>query len=106
MLVWQMKYSLSTKNIELTETDQQMLEEKLGRLTKYLVPPFHPQVVVRYGRRHRSGAVISCAIKVNQSGAVIHAERSGNSVQEALDESIAAIRSELIKRRDKRRQRR
>ena len=106
MLAWHMKYSLSTKNIELTEIDLQMLEEKLNRLTKYLVLPFHPQVVVRRERHHSSGAVINCAININQSGTVIHAERFANSVQGALDESIAAIRSELIKRRDKRRQRR
>jgi ribosomal subunit interface protein len=101
-----MKYSLSTKNIELTEADQERLDEKLGRLSKYLIPPFHPQVLVQQERHHRSGATIRCRINIVQAGTVLHAERMGATVQEALDEVSAALKRELIKRRDKRRLRR
>jgi ribosomal subunit interface protein len=81
-----MKYSLSTQNIELTENDQQMLEEKLARLAKLLTPPFHPDIMIKHDRHHRSGDVISCRINVTQAGNVLHIERTGTSVQEALDE--------------------
>jgi ribosomal subunit interface protein len=101
-----MKYSLSTQNIELSEADQQLLEEKLGRLTKHLTPPFHPEVMVRHDRHHRSGPVISCRINVTQAGVVLHVEREGATVQEALDQAIDALKNEITKQRDKRRRRR
>jgi ribosomal subunit interface protein len=101
-----MKYSLSVKNLDLTENDQRMLEEKLNRLTKHLVPPFHPQVMIRHDRHHRSGTVIYCRINVTQFGVVLHIERAGSTVQEALDEVVLALKQELTKRRDKRRRRR
>src|SRR3989344_9641588 len=98
-----MKYSLSTQNLELTEADQQLLEEKLDRLTKHLIPPFHPEIMIRHDRHHRSGQVISCRINVNQSGKVLHIEREGATVQEALDEALNALKGELTKEHDKRR---
>ena|SRR3989344_8215418 len=101
-----MEYSLSTQNIALTASDQELLAEKLGRLTKHLVPPFHPEIMIRHDRHHRSGNIISCRINVTQAGTVLHVERERATVQEALDEAIEALKNELAKLRDKRRHRR
>lgn len=98
-----MKYSLTTKNIELVEADIKLLDKKMERLEKHLRPPFQVDVVLRQDRHHRTGETVTCKINIEQGRSVYHAQRVGASVQEALDEVIAALKQELLKNREKRR---
>lgn len=100
-----MKYSLTTKYIELVEADIRLLDKKLERLEKHLLVPFQADVVLRRDRHHRSGETVTCKINIEQGKSVYHAQRVGESVQEALDEVIAALKKELVKNREKRRNR-
>ncbi|MFH1353790.1 MAG: ribosome-associated translation inhibitor RaiA [bacterium] len=98
-----MKYSLTTKNIQLPEADIKLLDKKLERLEKHLRPPFQTDVVLRHDRHHRTGDTVTCIVNIKQRGSVFHAQRVGKSAQEALDEVIAALKKELVKNREKRR---
>lgn len=96
-----MKYSLTTKNLELTPSDLNLLDKKLERLEKYVRPPFQVDVVLRRDRHHLSGETVMCKINIEQGRTVSHGERQGETVQEALDEVIAALKKELIKSRQR-----
>lgn len=100
-----MKYSLTAQHIELTEADVALLDKKLERMEKYLRPPFHTDVVLRHDTHHRTGDAVVCTINIEQGKTVWHAQRQGESIQEALDEVIAVLKRELIKNRDRRRRR-
>ncbi len=96
-----MKYSITTQHIELSEVDLSLLDKKLERMEKYLTPPFHTDVVLRHDTHHRTGITVTCIINIKQGKAVFHAERAGESVQEALDEVIGVLKKELQKKREK-----
>jgi len=101
-----MKYSLSTDHIQLNDADIKALEEKMERLEKWLKPPFTVDVSIKHDKHHRSGDVIGCRINVQQAGKVYYAERKNSTVKNAVDRSVAAIKKELNKDRDKKKRRR
>lgn len=101
-----MDYSLAVKNVTVTAPDRELLEKKMQRLAKHLVPPFHARVVLQHDQHHRKGSVITCRVTVTQTGGLVHAQRSAGTIQEALDMCLSALQTELKKRRDKRRRRR
>ncbi|HLD26159.1 MAG TPA: HPF/RaiA family ribosome-associated protein [Candidatus Andersenbacteria bacterium] len=98
-----MKHSLTCQNIELSAADYELLEEKLQRLQKHVQIPFHTRVVLRADAHHRSGQIITCTLTISQGGAIFHAERGGDTVQTAVDKTVAALKAELGKERDKQR---
>lgn len=96
-----MQFNLSSKHIDLTDTDKELMQEKLNRIEKHLVPPFTVDVMCTHSTHHNKGDVVGCRINITQGKKVIHAERDAESVQDALDQCIEAIKSELLKLRDK-----
>ena len=98
-----MHYSLTTQHIDLSAEDTRQIEEKLARIQKYLIPPFHIDIVISHDTHHRQGMVILCRVNVHQGGKVIHAEREAASALTALDECLEALKQELKKARDKQR---
>ena len=96
-----MKYNLSTKNVDLAEADHVLLTKKINILEKHLQPPY--QIDVRFTRStaHHSGPVITQRINVGHGQTVFHSERSGDTIQDALDDTLAAITRELSKEHDK-----
>lgn len=97
-----MRYSLTTQHIELSEEDTQQIEEKLSRLTKYTVPPFHVEIVVSHDTHHQLGAVTACRINLKQGGKVFHVERSARVALSAVDACVEALQQELKKAKYKR----
>lgn len=96
-----MKYSLRTQGIKLTDLDRGQLDEKIDRLKTHLQPPFVMDVSVIHEKLRSQGDSVTCKITVEQGKKVFHAERVNSSVQNALDETISAVRKELKKEHDK-----
>lgn len=96
-----MLYNLQTQNLELTATDQQMLDDKLNRFQKFLKEPY--QVDIRFVRdtHHNSGLIMNCLINIRQGKNVFHAERVAATVQDSLDQCLDGLKQEVAKNRDK-----
>ncbi|MCH8748509.1 ribosome-associated translation inhibitor RaiA [Patescibacteria group bacterium] len=97
-----MQYILHTDHLSLSAADRDMLEKKLERLEKYLTIPFVTDVHFAQDQHHRTGQTITCTINIEMSKKVWHAERSGDTVQDALDSVIKALQNELRRARGKR----
>lgn len=98
-----MHYSLTTQHIQLSAADTQQIELKLTRLTKFITPPFHIDIVVSHDTHHQQGAVIAGRINLTQGGRIFHVERSASSALTAIDECVEALQQELKKAKDKQR---
>lgn len=99
-----MKYTLTLEHIEISDLDRQQLEEKLDRLYKHIVPPYGIDVLIAHDTHHTQGDVIRCRINIEQEGKVYHVERNENTVQDAIDSVIAALKSELLSSHDRRKE--
>jgi ribosomal subunit interface protein len=97
-----MKHSLRLEHITLSDTDREQLEEKLNRLEKHVMMPYVTDVTISHDTHHTSGDVIRCTILIEQGKKVFRAERSNSTVQNAIDASIAALKSELLSSHDRR----
>ncbi len=97
-----MLYSLTARNIEVSDWDREQLDKKLERLHKHLLPPFQINVHVSHDRHHIHGEVVECTISITHQGSDIYAKRSTSSIQDSVDECIEAVRQELAKAHDKR----
>lgn len=96
-----MNYSLTVQHIELSQLDQQLLNEKLQRLRKLIDYPATIDVVIRHDTHHRQGHVVTCIINMHIDRHHLHIERAATTVQDALDEAITALREGLRKHHDK-----
>lgn len=99
-----MKHSLRVEHIELSQSDKEQLESKLSRLEKHLVAPYVTDVTISHDTHHTKGDVISCTIIIEQGKHVFRAERNAETVQNAIDESLAAMQSELRSSHDRRKE--
>lgn len=99
-----MQYSLSLEHVVMGDEDTELMDKKLGRLKKHLLPPYSADVRCVRSRHHAKGDVITCTVNITQSGKVFHAERTAETIQDALDEVIAALDKELGRAHDKRKQ--
>jgi ribosome-associated translation inhibitor RaiA len=96
-----MKYSISTKKIELEGSDYKMVERKLSRIQKHVSPPYDATLVISRDSHHRKGRVISCSIKIVMGKHVFYAKRQEETLPDALDETIRAVVAELKKSKQK-----
>lgn len=92
-----MKYTLHTHNIQLSDGDQAHLEKKLNRLEKHVLAPYVLDLVFIHDAHHLHGQVITCRINVEHGKHVMHAERTADTIQNALDQASAALENELQK---------
>ncbi len=98
-----MKYSLTTRYLKLTPADMSLLDKKLERLEKYLKPPFHADVMLRHDTHHRRGNTVTCSVNIKQAKSSFHARRTAETIQNALDEVIEVLKSELARHSGKKR---
>lgn len=84
------------------DEDRAMMDKKLSRLKKHLLPPYTMDVRCTHSTHHAKGDVVDCTVNIEQSGKVFHAQRSSSTIQDALDEVIEALEKELGKEHDKR----
>lgn len=96
-----MKYSLYTDKIELTDTDRQMLEEKLNRLEKHVNPPYTLDITVSHSTHHRTGDVITCKMNLENGKNVWHVEETGETIQNCIDQAIEALQQQVKKFHEK-----
>lgn len=96
-----MQYRLDTQNIDLSETDKELMSKKIDRLEKYVETPYVMDVRFVRNTHHQSGDVFKCIINLEHKKDVMHAERDGENVQIALDEALEALQQELKKEKDK-----
>lgn len=97
-----MKYSLRTEHIELSNQDREKLEDCLNRLEKHIEPPFVTDVTIIHDTHHIHGSVIRCTIMIEHGKKIYRAERSEDTVQNAIDAAVSAIKSELSSDHDRR----
>ncbi len=97
-----MKHSLTLEHIEVSDLDREQLETKLDRLYKHILPPYEIDVLIAHDTHHTQGDVIRCRINIEQKGKVYHVERNKDTVQDAIDSVITALRSELLSSHDRR----
>ncbi|MBI3255398.1 MAG: HPF/RaiA family ribosome-associated protein [Candidatus Andersenbacteria bacterium] len=88
--------------MELGDADITMMDKKLARLKKHLLPPYTTDVRCMRSTHHAKGDVITCSVNIEQSGKVFHAERAASTIQDALDEVIEVLEKELGRAHDKR----
>lgn len=96
-----MKYNL-TSSIDLSDIERSAIDEKVDRLSRHVFPPFTMDMMFDRNKHHKSGDIITCKINIEMHGRVFHAEREAGSVQDALDEVISALKNELERDHDKR----
>ncbi len=99
-----MKHSLRLEHIEISDIDREQLESKLNRLEKHVAIPYITDVLIAHDTHHTNGNVVRCTIIIEQGKHVYRAERSESTVQNAIDKSIAAIKSELDSAHDRRKE--
>jgi len=97
-----MQYSLSLQHLSMSEADEQLLNEKLDRLKKHLLPPYTVQIRFTRSTHHQKGDVVTCIVNIEQGGEVFHAEKDASTMQDALDEVVAALMNNLERAHDKR----
>ena len=96
-----MKHSLRTEHIELTDMDKEKLEDALNRLEKHVPMPYVTDVTISHDTHHTHGNVTRCVIIIEAGKKVYRVERSENTVKDAIDSAVSAIRSELASDHDK-----
>lgn len=96
-----MKYSLRLQDIELTDEDQRLMDSKLDRIKKHLTPPYVADISCIRTQLKTAGETVTCIINIEQGKKVFHAERTSDTIQNALDEAVAAVSRELAKEHDK-----
>lgn len=99
-----MKHSLRTEHIQLTDADHEKLEDSLERLEKYVEMPFVTDVTIAHDTHHTRGNVIRCVIVIESGKKVYRAERSEDTVQNAIDAAVSAIKSELSSDHDRKKE--
>lgn len=99
-----MKHSLRLEHIELSDTDKEALETKLNKLEKHLETPYVTDVTISHDTHHVNGKVIRCTIVIEQGKHLFRAERSEETVQNAIDSAVSALQSELRTNHERRKE--
>lgn len=92
-----MRYTLSAHGVVLSAFNRRQVEEKVGRLAKYLQHPLPVEITLR---REGKG-LITCGLTYGEGKRALHAERSHHSLEAALDEVLEVFRRELLKQRER-----
>ena len=96
-----MKYALQVTHFELSDSDRELSDKKLLRALKLIEDPYVCDVRLIRDRHHTKGDIMTCRIVIKHKKQVFHAERTGETVQDALDGAVNAMIHELQKFRDK-----
>jgi ribosomal subunit interface protein len=97
-----MQYTLSLVHIDLSDADRQEMDEKLDRMKRHLVPPFTMDVRLTRSVHHKTGDVVNAHVTIQMGGHVFHTERSAGNVIGAIDDVVGALKNELEKAHNKR----
>ncbi|MFA6700989.1 MAG: ribosome-associated translation inhibitor RaiA [Thiomicrospira sp.] len=96
-----MQYSLHIENFQLSDADRDLLDKKLERLEKRLQTPYTTDVHFSHDTHHNRGDTVRCTINIEQGKKLLHAERTRETAQDALDEVLEALGKELEKQKSK-----
>ena len=100
-----MTYNLHCENLDLSDFERTELDKKIDRIEKHLHPPFMVDVVLHHDAHHLKGAVVTCRINIKQGKKLFHVERTGSTAADAVDEVLNALKNELEREHDKRKDR-
>lgn len=100
-----MLYNLRCVHVNLSDLEQDALDKKVNRLVRHLHPPYTINITLQHDTHHLKGDVVTCRMNVKQGRTIFHAERTGSTIADALDGSLDAIKSELERDRDRRKDR-
>lgn len=100
-----MHYNLHCENLQLSDFEARDLDKKIERLGKHVQPPFVVDVTLQHDAHHLKGAVITCRINVTHGKKLFHVERTGSTTADAVDEVLNALKNELERDHDKRKDR-
>lgn len=90
-----MRYTLSAHDVVLSAFNRRQIEEKVSRLEKYLRHRFPVEITFR---REGKGLIL-CAVTYGEGKHTLHAERGSHSLEQSLDEVLAAFKKEIIKQK-------
>lgn len=102
-----MRIQTKAINTELTDTVQTYVDEKVGKLTKYLSPTQDEAAVAQvnliYAGNHTDDATDECRITIDGlgKGTMIHAEAQEPEMHVAIDACVAKLEHELGDLKDK-----
>lgn len=99
-----MKHSLRLEHITLTDLDTAHLEDKLNRIEKHLAAPYTVDVTITHDTHHAKGNVVTCTIIIEQGKEIFRAERTSDTVPNAIDASISALKSSLLSSHERRKE--
>ena len=96
-----MEYSLRTENVVLSVPDRKLLNEKLGKLDKFVRTPYVADVALIH--TSHANSPVTCIINIEQGKHVFHAQREGNTIQTSTLGVVEALEKEIKKQRGKQR---
>jgi putative sigma-54 modulation protein len=76
------------------------VEEKVGKLERYSDDILSAEVTLKLDRDHEHGNKVAL-LKLDLAGDTLVAERRARSFEEAVDESIDALRQQLAKHKER-----
>ena len=84
-----MKIDYYAKNLEMTDAIQNYIEEKIGKLKKFMknIPEeeIDARVQIRHDEHHRKGKVFECEVNMHIQGKLIRGEEKKPDLYEAID---------------------
>lgn len=96
-----MEYQLQTTNLELSADETKLLDEKLDRISSHLSDPYTVHVRLMRDNHHNKGDVFTCIVNVRMGKNSFHAERTAETVLNAIDNSLESLKQELTKYHDR-----
>lgn len=101
-----MQIDIEATNLELTPILREYIEEKIGRLSKFLTrfekDSVHVRVeVARLTRHHRHGNVYHAEANLHFPGGMFRAEHQAESIRIAIDKVKGLLQREIIKHKPK-----
>ena len=95
-----MKYSLRTEHVSLNTADEEQINKQLRTLSIHRKLPDITDISFHKSTPHGKGNIISCIINIQQGKRLLHTERDGETLQNALAQSIEVLRRKLQKNHD------
>jgi len=97
-----MQIDIEATNLELTPILREYIEEKIGRLSKFLArfeeDSVHVRVeVARLTRHHRHGNIYHAEANLHFPGGMLRAEHQAENVRAAIDKVKGLLQREIIK---------
>ncbi len=97
-----MQIALKSKNRKLSETEEDLIRKKVGRLPRYLDQITEAEVIIGQERPRRGADKQVVQLTVRANGTLLRAEESDAEMQDALDAALAKVERRIERFRGRR----